>query len=61
MNDQSKTDWKRLFEMTDTDIDLSDIPELDEAFFEGARLFVPGRADAARPNTGEITSRDALK
>ena len=29
---------KRLLEMSDEDIDFSDIPELDEAFFQHAKL-----------------------
>ncbi|HJQ33811.1 MAG TPA: BrnA antitoxin family protein [Pyrinomonadaceae bacterium] len=29
--------------MTDEEIDTSDIPPLDEAFFAGARLRVPGK------------------
>ena len=41
MSKQSKTDWKRLAEMSDKDIDTSDIPELDEAFFRQAELRVP--------------------
>ena len=36
MNKKSDTDWKRLGAMSDRDIDFSDIPELDEAFFEEA-------------------------
>lgn len=41
MNKVSKTDWKRLAEMEDKDIDTSDIPELDDAFFRNAELHVP--------------------
>jgi uncharacterized protein (DUF4415 family) len=41
MNKPSKTDWKRLAQMRDKDIDTSDIPELDEAFFATATLHVP--------------------
>ncbi|ODS22448.1 3-oxoacyl-ACP synthase [Candidatus Endobugula sertula] len=41
MNKPSKTDWKRLAEMKDDDIDTSDIPELDEAFFLHADINVP--------------------
>jgi len=39
--DKSKTDWKRLDAMTDDDIDYSDIPELDEAFFKNAEVVMP--------------------
>ena len=41
MSKVSKTDWKRLSEMEDSDIDTSDIPELDDAFFQNAELRVP--------------------
>ena len=41
MNEASKTDWKRLAEMEDDDIDTSDIPELDDAFFQNAEVKVP--------------------
>lgn len=41
MNKDSKTDWKRLSEMRDEDIDTSDIPELDDTFFEEAEVRLP--------------------
>ena len=41
MSKVSKTDWKRLSKMKDEDIDTSDIPELDDAFFQNAELSVP--------------------
>ena len=41
MSKVSKTDWKRLSDMGDKDIDTSDIPELDDAFFLSAELKVP--------------------
>lgn len=41
MSKVSKTDWKRLAEMDDKEIDTSDIPELDDAFFQQAELKVP--------------------
>ncbi|MDR5762465.1 MULTISPECIES: BrnA antitoxin family protein [unclassified Caballeronia] len=41
MSKKSGTDWKRLARMTDADIDYSDIPKLDDAFFEQAELHVP--------------------
>ena len=37
----SKTDWARVTAMTDDDIDTSDIPELDDDFFENATLRLP--------------------
>ncbi|MFF5865820.1 BrnA antitoxin family protein [Pseudomonas sp. NPDC012596] len=39
----SKTDWSRLAQMDDKDIDTSDIPALDEAFFQQAELRVPAK------------------
>lgn len=41
MNNISKTDWARIDAMTDDDIDTSDIPPLDEAFFAKAKLRMP--------------------
>lgn len=38
---EGKTDWKRIAEMKDEDIDVSDIPELDESFWDNAELFEP--------------------
>lgn len=37
----TKTDWKRLAKMKDKDIDTSDIPELDAAFFKQADIRLP--------------------
>ncbi len=42
LNRTSETDWKRVDALTDADIDVSDIPPLDEAFFAHARLYMPG-------------------
>jgi len=41
MNNTSKTNWARIDAMTDDDIDTSDIPPLDEAFFAKAKLRMP--------------------
>ncbi len=38
---RSRTDWERLRQMSDRDIDYSDIPKTDEKFWAGARVFVP--------------------
>lgn len=43
MSKASKTDWKRLAEMEDKDIDTSDIPELGDDFFQNAELKVPAK------------------
>ena len=37
----SETNWERVSEMTDEEIDTSDIPPLDETFFANARLRMP--------------------
>lgn len=39
----SGTNWARVSEMTDEEIDTSDIPPLDETFFADARLRVPDK------------------
>lgn len=41
MNEHSRTDWKKLEEMTDDEIDYSDIPPLGEEFFARATLRQP--------------------
>ena len=41
MNKPSETDWRRVEEMTDEEMDTSDSPPLGDAFFEKARLRVP--------------------
>jgi len=38
---KSATDWERLSTMADSDIDSSDISELDENFFNNATLRMP--------------------
>ncbi len=38
---RTKSDLKRLDAMSDANIDYSDIPELDAAFFRDARVVVP--------------------
>lgn len=40
---ESRTDWNRLTEMSDSEIDLSDIPRLDKSFFKRAKLRMPKR------------------
>ena len=43
MNKLSKTDWKRLAQLHDKDIDTSDMPELDDSFFASAQLRLPAK------------------
>jgi uncharacterized protein (DUF4415 family) len=40
---ESRTDWNRLEAMTDSDIDVSDIPKLDKSFFDRAHVRLPQR------------------
>lgn len=40
---ESRTDWNRLETMPDSDIDRSDIPKLDKAFFLRAQVRMPTR------------------
>jgi uncharacterized protein (DUF4415 family) len=42
----SETDWARIDKMTDDEIDTSDIPPLDDAFFAAARWRMPGKKTA---------------
>ena len=39
--EQSRTDWNRLDAMSEKDIDASDIPVLDAAFFDNAEVIMP--------------------
>jgi uncharacterized protein (DUF4415 family) len=38
---QSATDWKKIEAMTDEEIDISDVPPLNEKFFANATLRLP--------------------
>jgi len=39
----SATDWKRVDAIQDADVDTSEIPPLDKAFFDNARLRLPDK------------------
>jgi uncharacterized protein (DUF4415 family) len=41
----SATDWARVSALTDAEIDTSDIPPLDDAFFARAKLRLPPQAE----------------
>ncbi len=43
---ESRTDWNRLKEMSDADIDFSDVPALDSDFFSRAQVRMPKRKKA---------------
>jgi uncharacterized protein (DUF4415 family) len=40
-NRRSETDWARVDALADAEIDTSDIPPLDDAFFARAKLRIP--------------------
>ncbi len=42
---RSSTDWDRLVDPSDDDIDYSDIPPLDESFFQQATLRLPSNQE----------------
>ena len=37
----SETNWERVDQMTDDEVDTSDVPSLDDAFFANAELRLP--------------------
>ena len=39
--DSSETNWERVDRMTDEEVDTSDIPPLDDDFFDNAELRLP--------------------
>lgn len=41
----SETDWARIDQMTDDEIDTSDIPPLDDAFFAAAQWRLPEKSN----------------
>ncbi len=47
---KSQTDWDRVDKLSDKDIDTSDIPALDNAFFKSAEIRI-------RPNKKSLTMR----
>ena len=50
----SKTNWERVEAMTDEEIDTSDIPPLDEAFFANARLRMPKKVSVTLNVDAEV-------
>jgi len=64
---RSRTDWKRVDAMKDSDIDFSDIPELGPDFFKNATLWRPREelnereADAHIPLPFKQAIADVLK
>ncbi len=46
MKKTSKTNWKKLKQMKDKDIDTSDISPLDEAFFKHAKIRLPNKKES---------------
>ena len=43
---ESRTDWNRLKEMSDSEIDFSDVPKLNKSFFSKAQVRMPKRKKA---------------
>ncbi len=43
MKNISKTNWERVNQLSDDDIDFSDIPETTEDFWKDAELYLPQR------------------
>lgn len=43
---KSRTDWERVDAMKDNEINMSDVPELDENFFANAEIRMPMRKDS---------------
>jgi len=41
MSKASNTDWQQIAAMKDDEINLSDIPELDDEFFQQAEIRIP--------------------
>jgi uncharacterized protein (DUF4415 family) len=39
----SRTDWSRVAALSDAEIDISDVPPLDDAFFARATIRMPNR------------------
>jgi len=51
---KSRTDWDRLADMTDEEIDYSDIPAIDDEFFEKGKLRMPKKQMMTVPIDGDI-------
>ena len=45
---KSETDWEYLENMTDDDIDYSDIPPLPDEFYQNATLRIPAKKQKIR-------------
>lgn len=43
---RSKTNWEQIDKLKDKEIDYSDIPELDDAFFKKAKVEMPRTKDS---------------
>lgn len=51
----SKTNWAKVEAMTDEEIDTSDIPPLDAAFFANARLRMPEKVSVTLNVDAEVS------
>ena len=54
---KSGTDWAKLESMTDEEIDYSDIPPLDDAFFAEGELRLPKTKDLITAQTAIRSSK----
>ena len=54
INEYSQTDWQKLAAMTDDEIDYTDIPPLDDHFFDRATLRVPDQPEVEIALTGVV-------
>ncbi len=46
MSDLSLTDWETVNQLSDKDIDFSDISEMNEEFWKDAELYLPPKQDS---------------
>lgn len=61
MTTTSETNWDRLKNMGDEDIDTSDIPQLDKEFFSNAQRRIPeSRPMTSRPDTDEVIEQASV-
>jgi hypothetical protein len=59
---KSGTDWERLANMKDEEIDYSEIPRLDEEFFKKGRLRMPEKQPVTvffRRSTGPLRKQES--
>lgn len=60
IKNQSRTDWSRVDKMKDRQIDYPEIPELNDAFFKNAKLFMPRHKKNATPCEQLIPNEETI-